>query len=108
MSYTYFARVDGGPLVELDDDTALNLYGVSCTDGNGRPDDMTDEEFITERDAAAKKLFDAGTKTVIGNSDDTYVFGAELSGKDRFELLLKYGTETREEFKKRQSGRKIQ
>jgi len=98
MSLKYFACADNCSLVEIDNELALELYKVA---GRNRPEDHrqdeeSDGEFIKRDTARAKKQFVTGEKMYV--DEESYVFGAELDGKERFKFLLKHGTQTREEF----------
>jgi hypothetical protein len=98
MNFTYFASANGGPLVELDEELAIDLYKVACRDKpeHNRRDEESDEEWLTRNTARATELLEAGAKMHI--DDGTYIFGVELSTKERFKFLLKNGVQTREEF----------
>ena len=97
MSLTYFARPEDGPLVQLDEELALQLYEITV--GGDRGEEEPLEEYRARVEEAAKKLFDVGAKAYVGDTGyDTYVFGGEFSEKDIFELKLKHEFQTREEF----------
>lgn len=96
MNLTYFAQVNNGPLVELDEELAVTLYEVTC--GGNRTDDMSDEEYTASVAKIAEPLFKTGAKTYVDEEKTMCVFGLELTEKGRFELILKHGTQTREEF----------
>jgi len=105
MKFTYFAKPDGGPLVEIDEELALDLYKIA---GRNKPedhrrDDEPDDEWFARDTARGKELLEAGAKVQIDES--TYLFGVKLTTKERFKFLLKNGVQTREEFAESRYGK---
>jgi len=98
MKFSYFASHDDGALVELNEELALDLYMVAGMDSpeHHRSDEESDNEWSARNTARATELLEAGAKMHI--DDGTYVFGVELSTKERFKFLLKNSVQTREEF----------
>jgi len=96
--FTYFACPDDGAFVELDEELAISLYKVAGRDSpeHHRRDEESDEEWLIRNTARAMELLETGAKVHI--DDGTYMFGVELSTKERFKFLLTNDMQTREEF----------
>ena len=86
---TYFAVAEGGIPVEIDIDLARDLYKSTTLCG--------DNSISWPK---AEALLEAGEKVHPGGDPDMYVFGKELSTKERFKMALKEGIQTNEEYRK--------
>ena len=98
--FTYFACLDGGALVELNEELALDLYKVAGMNSpeHHRNDEESDDEWLARNTARGQELLEVGTRLCI-HGDSTYIFGVELSTKERFKFLLTNDIQTLEEFR---------